>query len=870
MKKTVSMLIALIMLISVIPVQADSLPYVVISEFNDGELIGVVVKANENFTTDFKLIAALCKDDTVLSVKSMEKSKLSTGREISFDYVEGAEVKLYAWDSYSSLLPAKEDYLAGLNYNEVMSQLKGVNDYWITKNSILRGTSNPWQVGVYHTGNMQAYYMTGDEAYRNYSYLWSDVNDWQYYTSWGDNVNADNMCCYQTYIDLYNIDKDESYLKYVEESIDKMMRSTSLSYWDWIDAFYMAAPVFTKMYELTGDEKYLDKMYNMIKYTAETLNCYDEEVGLWFRDASFINIISPNGKHVYWSRGNGWVYAAFARIIEELPDSYEHKDYFVNIFCEMSQALIKAQCQDGAWHESLLDPLFNPDCEESGTGFFVYGLMWGINNGYLDEKEYLQPALFGWRWLTTVALQDNYSIGYVQHIGAQPTDTPLTAQMTEHYAYANFVFAASEVAKYLGGVKGDILPYLNKKLLGNIEVYKMDSPYYIKNGEIHEFTHPMVIEEDGDIKILQDYMYILIEDYLSEGMFIYEKDGVYVISEFITPFNKTEGNLITMLSEILDTGKFPEREHSDPDRLNVEAIYSLPDSGNVENLLIVPGANITSSHWSSNGPWLTVDRDLSTYYYSSMMNELRPPYIEFALNDEFTLNKIGIAFKDGNTIRSKFSVSVSTDGNTYTEIVPLTESGGTTVNIEYYNFSPVKASYVRLYGYGNTVNNNFCPTEVELYSSEGSAVIDDNEIEISLEGLSASLVVEPHNGVEKAFDDNYNTYLALQSEDVNNPEYLQVDLGEAMSINQIALAFRYGDQRQYLFKISISSDGETFTDAVAKTYSRGNSADLEYYPLDGAKARYIRLYGYGWAQTSNIRNVWFSLCEMNVYGDLEK
>lgn len=107
----------------------------------------------------------------------------------------------------------------------------------------------------------------------------------------------------------------ESYLEHVENSVSTMMNSSSLSYWNWIDTFYMAAPVFTKMYEITGDEKYLDKMYNLIKYTAETLNCYDEEVGLWFRDASFINMISSNGKHVYWSRGDGWAQSSNVRNI---------------------------------------------------------------------------------------------------------------------------------------------------------------------------------------------------------------------------------------------------------------------------------------------------------------------------------------------------------------------------------------------------------------------------------------------------------------------------------------------------------------------------------------------------------------------------
>ena len=46
-------------------------------------------------------------------------------------------------------------------------------------------------------------------------------------------------------------------------------------------------------------------------------------------------------------------------------------------------------CPDGSWHASLMDPAEPPLKEMSGTLFIMYGMMWGVNQGYLDEKEYL-------------------------------------------------------------------------------------------------------------------------------------------------------------------------------------------------------------------------------------------------------------------------------------------------------------------------------------------------------------------------------------------------------------------------------------------------------------------------------------------------
>ena len=39
----------------------------------------------------------------------------------------------------------------------------------------------------------------------------------------------------------------------------------------------------------------------------------------------------------------------------------------------------------------MLDPEHAPGPETSGTAFFTYGLLWGMNNGLLDKAAY-QPV----------------------------------------------------------------------------------------------------------------------------------------------------------------------------------------------------------------------------------------------------------------------------------------------------------------------------------------------------------------------------------------------------------------------------------------------------------------------------------------------
>ncbi len=45
-----------------------------------------------------------------------------------------------------------------------------------------------------------------------------------------------------------------------KEAMSYEVDSPHTDYWWWADALYMVMPVMTKMYRLTGDEKFLDKL----------------------------------------------------------------------------------------------------------------------------------------------------------------------------------------------------------------------------------------------------------------------------------------------------------------------------------------------------------------------------------------------------------------------------------------------------------------------------------------------------------------------------------------------------------------------------------------------------------------------------------
>lgn len=344
---------------------------------------------------------------------------------------------------------------------EVTETLKKVNDYW-QKTNPKHGNAF-WHYAAYHTGNMKAYEATGIEAYRLYSEAWADHNKWmgakstdksKWKYSYGEKDDyvlfGDWQICFQVYIDLYKLDPQEYKIARAKEVMEYQMSTPQNDYWWWVDGLYMVMPVMTRLYKITGDEIYLTKLYEYFAYARDLM--YDKEAGLFFRDAKYIypKHKTNNGFKDFWARGNGWVFAAIPRVLEDLPDNNPHRKEYIQIYKDLAKAIINSQQPEGYWTRSMLDADQAPGPETSGTAFFTYGLLWGINNGYLDAKTYSVPAIQGWNYLTRTALQPDGKLGYVQPIGerAIPGQT-IDINSTADFGVGAFLLAASEMIVYL-------------------------------------------------------------------------------------------------------------------------------------------------------------------------------------------------------------------------------------------------------------------------------------------------------------------------------------------------------------------------------------------------------------------------------------
>lgn len=348
-----------------------------------------------------------------------------------------------------------------LSKNEVIKRLRQANNYFMNKwpdpgKTIVTNKerrANIWTRGVYYEGLMALYKLDQQKDYYDYAVEWGEKHDWKPVRGEVYTRHADNQNCGMTYIDLYRIDPQPERIDAIKKNIDSVINSGRYNDWTWIDAIQMAMPIYAKLGVTLKDTKYFDymyKMYHHIKYKEGGHGLYNPEDQLWWRDKDFIPPYKePNGEDCYWSRGNGWVLAALALVLEELPDTDSHYQEYLADFKSLAKALVPLQRTDGFWNVSLHDPNNYGGKEASGTALFVYGMAWGINHGILDKEVYLPVITKGWNALTKESLQPNGFLGYLQSTGKEPKDgQPVTVDKVpdfEDYGLGCFLLAGTEV-----------------------------------------------------------------------------------------------------------------------------------------------------------------------------------------------------------------------------------------------------------------------------------------------------------------------------------------------------------------------------------------------------------------------------------------
>lgn len=350
-------------------------------------------------------------------------------------------------------LNAQQPFSAEMKKEAIVKVCNAVADWQITHHGEVRHHQLDWTNGALYRGMTEWGKVSGNEACYDFVRAIGEKYNWN---MWDRVYHADDICVGQAFIEMYRKYGDARMLQPVMErayyvashpSKAPLLKTDAVGTnerWSWADALFMAPPIYAALYTLTGEKIYLDYMDSEYKESVDSL--YDSEEHLFYRDNKRIPLREKNGSKQFWGRGNGWVFAGLPLIIDNLPLNSPSRDFYIHLFTEMAEAVRSAQCKDGDWRASLLDPDSYKMPENSCSAFMCYGIAWGLRNQYLPKRVYKPVLEKGWQSLLKAVHADG-KLGYIQPVGAAPKAAGIDA--TDVYGVGAFLLAGSELYKLI-------------------------------------------------------------------------------------------------------------------------------------------------------------------------------------------------------------------------------------------------------------------------------------------------------------------------------------------------------------------------------------------------------------------------------------
>ena len=260
----------------------------------------------------------------------------------------------------------------------------------------------------------------------------------------------------------------------------------------------------------------------------------------------------------------------------------------------------------------------------------------------------------------------------------------------------------------------------------------------------------------------------------------------------------------------------------------------------------MPISNVSASGSQAGFPASkAVDNNTNTYWSKFGLGS----WIQLDLGQQKVVCSLDISWYKGNERINTFTISVSNDGNSFTNIYS-TKSNGKTIT-ETYDLQDVVARFLRITVNGNTQNNWVTIGDINV---KGSAPGPTNCANLPISNVSAS-GSQAGFPASKAVDNNTNTYWSK----FGLGSWIQLDLGQQKVVCSLDISWYKGNERINTFTISVSNDGNSFTN-IYSTKSNGKTI-TETYDLQDVVARFLRITVNG-----NTQNNWVTIGDINVKG----
>ncbi|WP_116106546.1 glycoside hydrolase family 105 protein [Lewinella sp. IMCC34191] len=210
---------------------------------------------------------------------------------------------------------------------------------------------------------------------------------------------------------LYERTGEEKYRKAIERLEWQMTwqpQTTEGGYWHklrypwqmWLDGLFMGEP-FQAQYAVRFDEP---EMFDHIvdQFVLAEKHMRDPKTGLLYhgwdesRVQRWADEETGTSAH-FWSRAMGWYCMGLVDVLDYLPEDHPRRSELIDILKRTLDAVLEVRDPESkVWYQVLNYPEREGNyLESTGSTMFVYSMIKGVNEGYLDES-YRSEAEESW------------------------------------------------------------------------------------------------------------------------------------------------------------------------------------------------------------------------------------------------------------------------------------------------------------------------------------------------------------------------------------------------------------------------------------------------------------------------------------------
>lgn len=237
-----------------------------------------------------------------------------------------------------------------------------------------------------------------------------------------EEYNIDRINSGKILFRVYNKSKNEKYklaLDLQRGQLKTHPRTQEGGFWHkkvypcqmWLDGQYMGLPFYAEYGMAFNEPQIFDDVVLQFKLVRKYL--HDANTGLYrhawdeCKQQQWADSITGQAPNV-WGRAVGWYAMALVDVLDFIPKEHPGRDSVITIFSELAQSIVRYQDdKTGVWYQVLDQGQRQGNyLESSCSSMFVYALLKGVRNGYL-QPTMLDPAMKGYNGILNQFIQHN-------------------------------------------------------------------------------------------------------------------------------------------------------------------------------------------------------------------------------------------------------------------------------------------------------------------------------------------------------------------------------------------------------------------------------------------------------------------------------